>query len=140
VGTLRKLMLAPAYRWVCKKCASENEARVARCAACACPAIVAPDELEPLPPRKPAHFIEDASSGWLFFPESLIAGVLVLASPIWGARLLWQGQVLLGVFLLIGVCGAGYAAFRSFRANERWTAYASIVGINIIGAVVFWAT
>jgi hypothetical protein len=133
-------MSAPGYRWVCKKCASENEARVACCVACACPAIVAPGELESLSSPVPAHFIEDASSGWMFFPESLIAGVLVLASPIWGARLIWQGQVVLGIFLLIGVCGAGYGVFRGFRANERWTVYGSIVGINIIGAVVFCVT
>jgi hypothetical protein len=130
-------MSKSAYRWVCKKCAGENDAHLGRCVSCGCPAVVAPNDIDPEPPsREPEHFIKKRSTGLQFFPEALIAGFLILVSPVWAAKLIWQGHALAGIFLLGGVGGAGYVAFRSFRDNEKWMAYASIIGIVVVGAIV----
>jgi hypothetical protein len=132
---MAKEVSGPAYRWVCKKCASANEAHVATCATCGCAALVAPIELDPPAAREePAHFL---SEQWvLFFPELAIAVVLVLAAPAWAIFLIEHGHILPAIFLLVGVGGLGYFAYQGIRANEKWTTYVSILGILIIGGIV----
>jgi hypothetical protein len=134
---MAKEVSGPAYRWVCKKCASANEAHVATCATCGCPALVAPIELDPpAAPKEPAHFLDEPGTWWVFFPELPIAIALVLAAPVWAILLIGHGHILPAIFLLIGVGGLGYAAYQGIRANEKWAAYASIMGILIIGGIV----
>ena len=70
------------------------------------------------------------------FPELPIAAALVLAAPIWALSLYLDRRPLAAIFLFVSASGLGYAAFRAIRANHVWGAYASIVGILIVGSLV----
>ena len=130
-------MSGPGYKWICKKCASANEAQADTCASCACPAVVAPVTLDPPRERvQSEHFLMEPRSWFLMFPELPIAAVLLLAAPFWAVSLFMNNHPVAAMILLITAGGLVYAAYSAFRANEKWGAYASIVGLLIVGGVI----
>jgi len=128
---------APSYAWSCKKCLRANEPRTLTCASCGCPAVVAPDDIDPpRPPDAAKHFLQEPGAWLTFIPELPIAAFLVLATPAWAMTLMLRGHFAEGVFLLLGVGPLSYAAYRGMTSNQRWLTYLSIVGILVVAYVV----
>jgi hypothetical protein len=76
----------------------------------------------------------------MMIPEMPIAAVLVLAAPFWAVSLVFNHHPLAALFLLVAAGGLGYAAYLAIRANEKWGAYASIVGILVVGGLIAYNT
>ena len=72
----------------------------------------------------------------MMFPELPLAAVLVLAAPFWAVSLLVNHYPFAAIFLLVAAGGLGYVAYTAVRAHEKWRAYASIIGILIVGGIV----
>jgi hypothetical protein len=76
------------------------------------------------PPRK--HWLLDSESLVLFFPEGIVAALFFLTSPGWLVALLFNGHLLAGAILAIGVTAAGALAGFAFAWRSRGLLYASM--------------
>lgn len=129
-------MSAPAYRWVCHKCATANPPGLAACKACGFQALATGKEIavanpKPEPPQRRTAASISGSDVALFFPEILPAAVVAAASPFWLASLLAAGQYLAAAVLLGGVA-AGVSAFvTGMQMRSRWLAYVGVVGVLV---------
>ena len=70
------------------------------------------------------------------FPEMPIAAVLLLAAPVWAISLILSQHFFAAVLLLAAAGGLGYALYRAVRANQKWGAYAAVIGILMVGGLV----
>ena len=73
---------------------------------------------------------------WLMLPEVPIAAILVLVAPLWAIYLLTNHHPVAAITLIVSVAGLGYAAYRAARANDKWGAYFSILGILLVAGLV----
>ena len=133
---------APPYAWRCGACESANDSGVVWCAKCGIAAYspgkaIAKRASELRPPPPPSSHDADA---WpsandlaLFFPEGLLAGLTVLALPIWLIRLLYNGAygAAASLFALAGIGIALCVA--AFRERNKWVLYIGVVFILLGG-------
>ena len=125
------------YRWICKRCKSANDALADWCSHCRCPAVIAPAELpEASPLISPGHFLTESRFWINYFPEWLLAAGLALAAPVWAIRLLWQGHIGLGLFLIAGGGVAGYAAYCGIVGNNKLLTWLAMMGFLVVGVIV----
>ena len=128
-------MAGPTYRWTCHKCGHVNEPGIETCVTCEFPAIASAIEIAAArgEPHPNATF-DDTSNVWLFFPEALIAGLVVLAAPIWAIALVSKGHYLPGVALLVGAGAGAFGVYRCLRTGHKWAAY--LIMVAIIGLAI----
>ena len=136
-------MKPPIYRWVCHACSATNPAGVIRCANCAFPAFApgrkiaeAAEEQKPVHLRTPekAQRTERSELDWLiFFPEGILAVVVVLAFPFWLISLVFDGNYRQALFLfLFSSCGLALGVF-AWRQDSKLLLYLCMLFV-LLGA------
>jgi hypothetical protein len=139
--------MAPTDSWTCRRCRAVNAAGTLVCGACSLASLGqaralqhgdVTTVLEP-PPGRP----DDA--GWIaresafLLPEMLLAGGLLLASPLFFIAMLRHGQLVAATVLFIGIAPAmllACAAFRQKSAGGLYlTSWVTFVAMFIAGLV-----
>ena len=117
-------MKTPTYRWVCHKCQAGNEPGTQTCLSCGFPANASGRDIAALSPkpevrgsREPTTVV--SRNTFLFFPEIIIAGVVVLGTPVWVVRLLLHGAVFPALALIAGVFASAALFVLGFRSNSK---------------------
>lgn len=131
-----------------------NEPQATACACCGFTAFPTGEEIaaaeaekrfQPSRADPPSGQID---TGWLnapssvimFFPEGLVAAALVLASPIWFLKLLFEGKLLAAFILCAGVAAGVWLARQAWVAKERWLLYCAVVLLLLTAAGTFTAS
>ncbi len=138
-------MSAPAYRWVCHKCSSSNEAHTETCGSCGFAAVASAEQIDrSRPDYQPPHYdtarTERASRFWLFFPEAILAVALVLVAPFWAIRLAVGGHIGGAGALVVDVGLAVYAFVRFMRRGHKYLAYYVMITALALAFVIYSAT
>jgi hypothetical protein len=138
-------MAAANYRWVCFSCGASNPPEAERCVKCSFPARATGAEIRaaqekaqpPSQPARPAAPELAASTVALFFPEALIAAVVLVSSPVLLFRLLAAGRIIDGLFFALAVIVAVALLFVSYRRQSKGVAYAAVIVLVIAGCATF---
>jgi ribosomal protein L37E len=125
-------MPGPGYKWVCHKCHAENQAAVSACAACGFPAVSSGRAIDPQSFSKSNTDLNHSSSLIIYFPEGLIAGLIVLFAPLWAFGMMIHGQILPAIFLIAATSVLAYWCFIFIRSGARWSAYGTMLGIILV--------
>ncbi|MFL6695751.1 MAG: hypothetical protein ACJ8GJ_01205 [Vitreoscilla sp.] len=139
--------MAPTYRWTCRRCQASNDAGSDVCSACMFPALGgarAAGQADATTTLPPAASPRDGL-GWirqeaaLLFPQVILAGVVLLASPLWFVVLLRNGQYAASAVLFIGIAPAMLLVAVAFRQKSAGGLYlgswVTFVAIVIAGLV-----
>ena len=124
---------APDYRWVCHKCQAANEAGTDQCAGCSMTARVYASQIPvaeaPAVPADQPRTSIVLENIWLFFPEAILAALVILFSPVWCVGLLLRGQFG-AALLLITAVGAFTGGFvLCVRERQKALAYVCMLGV-----------
>lgn len=134
--------MAPTCSWTCERCHASNPAGADVCVACMMPAGIGTrrvGESNPMsalvPPARPGdiHWIWRESS--LLLPELLIAGAIVLASPLWFVFLLRHAHYGAAAVLLLGIAPAIALARVAFRERMAGGLYLTSWVVFIAAAI-----
>ncbi len=115
-------MMAPTCSWICQRCHAANAAGTDVCVACLFPSAVGAGRLSETTSRAAlvslgahidANWIRQESS--LLFPELLLAGAIVLASPLCFVFLLMHAHYGAAAVLFVGIAPAVGLARVAFK-------------------------
>lgn len=139
--------MAATYRWTCRRCKASNDAGSDVCCACTFPALASArglgqaDATTTLPPAASPR----DGLGWirkeaaLLFPQTVLAGAVLLASPLWFVVLLRNGQYTAAAVLFTGIAPAMLLVAVAFRQKSAGGLYlgswVTFVAIVIAGLV-----
>ena len=138
-------MAAPTYFWTCQRCHASNAAGARACAACGVQAWGdGRQAVGAVLPEQPSSIGKD-ELGWiwseraLLVPEIFLAGILLLASPLWLVFLARHAHYAAGVVLLVGVVQAVFVGRASFSMKSAGglhvAAWIAFVAALVAGAL-----
>jgi hypothetical protein len=76
-------------------------------------------------------------NAFLFFPEIIVAGIVVLGAPVWFVNLLLVGEVLPALALAGGVFASAALFVLGYRKNTTYSAYLGMAGVLITAWLVY---
>jgi hypothetical protein len=131
-------MPGPTSNWVCKKCATSNDAGSQFCIGCGCSPEGTPIELEPdaVKAEKRPFSAEDDFWAWIF-PEGYIAIAALIASPFLLLGLLLKGEFFRAFVWFCGIGSMGCLMAYGFREGLRFLVHLSFLGI-VLTVFLVW--
>jgi len=132
------------YRWVCFSCGDSNPPGAERCESCGFPARATGAQIRaarekhlPSLPSRSAMPEVAASTVALFFPEALIAAVVLVCSPVLLFRLLAAGRITDGLFFALAVAVSAALLVLAYRRQSKGVAYAAVIVLVIAGCASY---
>jgi Zn ribbon nucleic-acid-binding protein len=80
-----------------------------------------------------------ASTVLLFFPEAIVAALVLVLSPFWLYRLVSHGKLVDAAFFSIAVIACGAMLYWAGRERSKGMAYAAVILLVVAGGAVFSA-
>jgi ribosomal protein L37E len=142
-------MKPPSYQWSCHACKASNVSGAVLCSACGFPAVASGRSIEReakslqqqhqasrTEARSTSKDLAHSSNDWaLFFPEGLLAGAVLVASPFWAANLAHKGAYAAASALMFCASLGTAIAFFALRRKNKWLLYVAVL-VVLAGA---WA-
>ncbi|HKW83132.1 MAG TPA: Ran-binding zinc finger domain-containing protein [Burkholderiaceae bacterium] len=127
-------MKTPNYRWVCYKCSTVNEPGTQVCLSCGFPSNASGHDIAALSQEPKGSAARESPSvvarnAFLFFPEVIVAAVVVLGTPVWFVHLLLEGAVFPALALAGGVSSSTVLFVLGYRRNATYSAYLGMAGV-----------